>query len=111
MELLDLADLLRSIDLSQRRFLEFQRSKDLSSGLYVIPAGAEDHQSPHAEDEVYYVLHGRARAEVAGEAQDVAPGAFLFVPARAPHRFLDVRETLVLLVVFGPAYRSREASG
>ena len=109
MELLDLADLVKGIDLSQRRFLEFQRSKDLSSGIYVIPAGGEDHQSPHAEDEVYYVLQGDARVEVAGETQDARPGTFLFVPAHAPHRFVDVRETLVLLVVFGPAYRSRGA--
>jgi hypothetical protein len=31
----------------------------------------------------------------------------LFVPARMEHRFLDIREALEVLVVFGPAEGSR----
>lgn len=106
-ELLHLPDLLRGLRLDERRFYEFQRSTDLSSGVYVIPAGQADHQSPHDEDEVYYVVQGRATARVGEATHPVTPGTFLFVPAKAPHRFEGIEETLVLLVVFGPAYRSR----
>ena len=91
-----------------RRFIEFSRAKDLSCGFYLLPAGGEDHQSPHAEDEVYYVVRGRATFEAADGARPVAPGDVLYVPAREPHQFRDVAEDLVLLVVFAPAYRSRQ---
>lgn len=109
MELVHVHDLLPRGALRERVFLEFQRSADMSSGLYLLPKGGEDHQSPHAEDETYFVLRGRAKVEVAGEVEPVREGSFVFVPARAPHRFLDVEEDLVLLVTFAPAYRSRAA--
>ena len=41
-------------------WLEFIRSPDLYVGLYEIPVGGVDKQSPHAADEVYHVLSGRA---------------------------------------------------
>ncbi|MCK7526822.1 MAG: cupin domain-containing protein [Ignavibacteriales bacterium] len=31
----------------------------MSMGLYVLPTGGGDPQSPHTEDEVYYVVSGR----------------------------------------------------
>ena len=37
---------------------EFLRVPDLSAGLYVLEAGASDPQSPHTEDELYYVISG-----------------------------------------------------
>ena len=94
-----------------RRFIEFSRAEDLSCGVYVLPAGGADHQSPHTEDEIYYVVRGRAKFESAtGAAQDVAPGDAIYVAAHEPHRFLDITEDLVLLVVFAPAYRSRASA-
>jgi mannose-6-phosphate isomerase-like protein (cupin superfamily) len=41
----------------------------LSLGLSVWPAGLPDEQRPHAEDEVYYVVEGRGRLQVADEGQ------------------------------------------
>ena len=90
-----------------RRYLEFLRVPDLSAGLYVLEAGVADPQNPHAEDEIYVVMRGRARFRVGAEEQEVGPGAVLFVPARVEHRFLDIRERLEVLVVFGPAEGSR----
>ena len=86
---------------------EFLRVPDLSVGIYQLKAGAADPQSPHGEDEVYYVLSGRARLIVDGAPHDVRPGLLLFVPARAEHRFVDIAEDLTLLVAFGPAEGSR----
>ena len=40
-------------------YREFLRVPDLSAGLYVLEAGATDPQSPHTEDELYYVVAGR----------------------------------------------------
>ncbi|MGI0150246.1 MAG: cupin domain-containing protein, partial [Thermoplasmata archaeon] len=58
---------------------------------------------PHAEDEVYYVLRGRASIRVGSEDRDVHPGSMVYVPARVEHRFHHIRERLSLLVFFAPA--------
>jgi len=90
-----------------RRHLEFLRVPDLSAGLCRLEAGASDPQKPHAEDEVYLVVRGRSRFRVGTDEQEVGPGSVLFVPARMEHRFVDIREPLEVLVVFGPAEGSR----
>jgi mannose-6-phosphate isomerase-like protein (cupin superfamily) len=89
-----------------KRYSEFLRVPSLSSGVYVLPAGGEDTQKPHTEDEIYYVVRGRARFRQGTSEQAVAPGDVLFVPAREPHHFHSVTEELVLLVAFGPAERT-----
>ena len=75
----------------------------MSVGVYVLPTGAVDGQSPHSEDEIYYVVRGRAHFHHGRDDAPVGPGDVLFVPAREPHRFHSVTEELVLLVVFAPA--------
>jgi mannose-6-phosphate isomerase-like protein (cupin superfamily) len=98
-----LPGLLATLAASGRPFHEFVRSHDISAGLYVLPAGAIDRQSPHTEDEVYYVISGLARISVGDEERPVASGSIVFVPADVPHRFHDIESELVVLVVFGPA--------
>jgi mannose-6-phosphate isomerase-like protein (cupin superfamily) len=88
-------------------YVEHLRVPDLSVGTYRIPAGGTDDQSPHTEDEIYVVTAGRARIVTPTGAADVGPGAVIFVPAGEEHQFIDIAEDLALLVVFGPAYRSR----
>ncbi|HLZ70515.1 MAG TPA: cupin domain-containing protein [Dehalococcoidia bacterium] len=96
------------LDAAQRQggrlYHEFLRVPALSAGLYVLPAGAEDPQQPHAEDEIYHVLRGRARVRVAGEECPIGPGDTIYVAARVEHRFLAISEELALLVVFAPAH-------
>jgi mannose-6-phosphate isomerase-like protein (cupin superfamily) len=84
-------------------YREHLRVPSMSLGTYCIPAGAEDPQKPHQEDEVYIVTAGRARFTSAGQTVDIAPGHVLFVPAHEDHRFSSVTEDLTLLVVFAPA--------
>jgi mannose-6-phosphate isomerase-like protein (cupin superfamily) len=88
-------------------WLEFQRSPDLSTGLYVLEAGEIDEQEPHTEDEIYVTMSGRARFTTPTGTVDVGPGTVLFVAAHEEHRFIDITETLRLVVVFGPAEGSR----
>ena len=85
-----------------RPYLEFVRRPTLSVGLYVLAAGAVDRQQPHGEDEVYHVVSGRGRVTVGDETRDVEPGSVVFVGAKVPHRFHDIREELRLLVFFAP---------
>ena len=86
-----------------RSYGEFLRVPAMSMGIYKLPAGGTDPQSPHNEDEAYYVVSGRAKIEVEGETQVVQEGTVIFVPAHAVHRFKDIEEDLVLLVFFAPA--------
>jgi mannose-6-phosphate isomerase-like protein (cupin superfamily) len=95
--------LARKAQHSVNGYLEFLRVPALSAGVYVLAAGATDSQTPHSEDEVYYVVRGRGRFRRGREELSANPGDVLFVPAREPHHFHSIVEELVLLVVFAPA--------
>ena len=88
---------------SLKLYQEFLRVPALSVGLYVLPAGSIDPQSPHKEDEVYYVVRGKARMRVGTENRPVAAGSVIFVEAKLEHRFYDIVEELAVLVFFAPA--------
>jgi len=88
-------------------YLEFLRVPAMSVGVYLLAAGAVDDQTPHGEDEIYYVIRGRGRFHHGGEDMGVGPNDVLFVPARQAHRFHSIVEELVLLVVFAPAEQPR----
>src|SRR5437879_2139416 len=83
-------------------YKEVLRAGTLSAGVYELAAGSDDPQQPLGEDAVYVVLRGTAKATIGDETVPVSPGAFLYVPARIPHRFHEIEEDLLLLVVFAP---------
>ncbi|MFF3563884.1 cupin domain-containing protein [Streptomyces sp. NPDC002574] len=83
-------------------YLSFLRERNMSAGLYALAAGDLDPQKPHAQDEIYLVVSGRALITVGEETTQVARGSVVFVPARVPHRFHHVSEDLRVLVVFSP---------
>jgi len=102
---------------SGRLYREFLHVPAMSAGLYVLAAGRTDPQKPHHEDELYCVIRGHARMRVSykeqavgGQAQEdqsadqaVSEGSVIFVAAGVEHRFYDITEELVVLVVFAPA--------
>ena len=85
-----------------RAYLEFLRSGALSAGIYALPAGADDPQRPHGQDEVYVVWSGSATLEVEGQTRPVRAGSVAFVAAGVPHRFRDITSDLSVLVFFAP---------
>jgi quercetin dioxygenase-like cupin family protein len=103
MEAFELDELLRTQAAGGQLYHEFIRSHDLSVGLYVLAAGATDPQGPHTEDEVYYVVSGQGRILVGEEDREVMAGSVVFVAADTVHRFHDIGEEIVALVIFGPA--------
>jgi mannose-6-phosphate isomerase-like protein (cupin superfamily) len=88
-------------------YTEHLRTADISVGTYSLPAGAVDTQDPHAEDEIYVVVAGRARFVSDDGEAPVGPGDVIFVPAHEVHRFADITEDLSVLVIFGPAEGTR----
>ena len=103
MDAFELADLLRDRTAAGKLYHEFIRTHDLSVGLYVLPAGGTDPQGPHTEDEVYHVVSGRGQIRVGDGDRAVQAGSVVFVGADVEHRFHDIEEELVILVIFGPA--------
>ncbi len=83
-----------------RRYLPFFRSESMNTGIYVLPKGATDLQSPHEEDEIYQVLKGRAQFTVGEKNHAVRAGSILYVKRGIEHRFHAIEEDLHVLVVF-----------
>ncbi len=103
MKAFELVDLVRQREQANKLYLEFIKVPDLSVGLYELPAGGSDPQSPHTEDEVYYVVKGRAQIYVGGEDRAVQAGSVVYVAKNIEHRFHSIQEALTILVFFAPA--------
>jgi mannose-6-phosphate isomerase-like protein (cupin superfamily) len=86
--------------LSGRPYREFLRVPALSCGVYTLPKGARDLQSPHDEDEVYLVVRGKGRVRVGGEERQIGPGSLLYVRATSEHSFFEIEDEVTLLVFF-----------
>jgi mannose-6-phosphate isomerase-like protein (cupin superfamily) len=99
-----MADLLEGRAGSGQAFLEFLHVPSMSVEVYVLPAGGVDRQKPHAEDEIYYAVRGRAVFRAEDEDRPVGPGTVLYVRAGIEHRFHSITEELTLLVFFAPAH-------
>ncbi|MFT4038918.1 MAG: cupin domain-containing protein [Thermomicrobiales bacterium] len=85
-------------------YLQFLNQGSMSLGLYVLPAGSVDTQTPHLEDEIYYVVSGRGAITVDGERREVQPGSIVFVAKDIDHRFVNITEDLSILVFFAPQH-------
>ena len=103
MKAYELKDILQKAAETGERYTEYLRVPALSMGLYRLKAGEEDPQQPHKQDEVYYVLSGRAKFQIEDEVHDVSEGAILYVEAEQAHKFTDIKEDLQILVFFAPA--------
>jgi mannose-6-phosphate isomerase-like protein (cupin superfamily) len=96
-------DVARRQTASGKRYFEFVRVPAISAGVYVLPAGGDDPQQPHHQDEMYYVVAGRSRMQIGSEHSDVRAGSVIFVEAGVEHRFYEIKEELKVLVFFAPA--------
>jgi mannose-6-phosphate isomerase-like protein (cupin superfamily) len=114
MQTFNLGTLLAEREKGNQPWLEFLRVPSLSMGIYHLKAGQRDLQQPHTEDEVYYVLRGRATFWTCKETKAVGPGTLIFMERAVAHRFEDVSEDLTLLVFFAPpegSHKQQPASG
>jgi quercetin dioxygenase-like cupin family protein len=99
----NVAEIDRQRSESGKLYREFLRVPAMSAGLYGLPVGAADPQRPHQQDEMYYVIRGRARFRADQQDQEVRAGSVLFVAAEVEHHFYDIVEELAVLVLFAPA--------
>jgi mannose-6-phosphate isomerase-like protein (cupin superfamily) len=86
-------------------WVEHLRSAHFSVGTYSLAPGVPDDQSPHTEDEIYFITTGRGRLVTPSGEIWVAPGHTVYVPAGEPHTFVDITEDFAAVVVFAPPER------
>ena len=110
MQAFTLSDVEQQRRVAGRAYLEFLRVPSLSLGVYELAVDSIDRQTPHTEDEVYFVTAGRATVSVGDEERAVGPGSLIYVAASVPHRFHSITEDLRLLVFFAPAEYSQAAA-
>ena len=92
---------LSNLKQSEREFQTYFKHGSLEVELY--QPNQLDRQQPHDRDEVYIIATGQGSFFLEGEVTQVKTGDFLFVPARAEHRFLDFSPDFSTWVLFyGP---------
>lgn len=102
-QVFDIDEIKRALAGDKVQYQEFLRVPSLSCGVYHLPKGAKDMQTPHDEDEVYFVLEGRARMKVADKMREISSGNILYVKATETHSFFEIEEDMTLLVFFASA--------
>jgi mannose-6-phosphate isomerase-like protein (cupin superfamily) len=84
-----------------RRSAEIFRQADVEIRYYA-PKG-KDEQTPHDQDEFYFVASGSGTFRVADKLVPFGPGDLLFVAAHDEHRFEDFSNDFAVWVLFyGP---------
>lgn len=83
-----------------RSYYRFVDGSDWSAGIYGLKTGTVDEQSPHELDELYYVIKGRSMFLAGNDTTEVVKGSILFVKALVTHRFYNIEEDLIILVIF-----------
>jgi mannose-6-phosphate isomerase-like protein (cupin superfamily) len=79
---------------------DFLKVRRMEAGVLRLRPGEEDTQTPHDDDELYFVVEGSGYIELGKEGRPVKKGSVIFVPARMAHRFYGNTDTLVVLYVF-----------
>lgn len=103
MEQFTLANVRRIRAQENTTYHEFLHVPAMSAGVYELATGEEDKQQPHTEDELYYVVSGKATLLVGADDTPVEAGSMIYVPAHLVHRFHTITEALTILVFFAPA--------
>jgi mannose-6-phosphate isomerase-like protein (cupin superfamily) len=92
------------------RFVQAMAHGTMSVELYA-PVAA-DPQTPHAQDELYFIHAGSGTFRLGDRRHAFGPGDCFFVPAGVPHRFQDFSRDFATWVVFwGPPGGEGATSG
>lgn len=74
-----------------------------SMSVEVYAPRGHDPQTPHEQDELYFIHSGQGEFVLDGVRHPFAPGTVFFVPARVEHRFENFTADFATWVVFwGP---------
>jgi len=97
----DLSSYLKKIKNSNSFFHTFINRDSLAVGLLVLQSGEEDTQTPHASDEVYYVISGDGFLKINNKDYSVSKDKLFFVAKNVEHCFHSNTQELKVLYFFG----------
>jgi mannose-6-phosphate isomerase-like protein (cupin superfamily) len=85
-------------------------SRNLTVTWVDVPPGAEQRPHAHGESEqVYVIVRGRGRMQVAGDVEEVGEGDLVLIPPGAQHGIMnDGSETLVYIAAASPPVSMEE---
>jgi mannose-6-phosphate isomerase-like protein (cupin superfamily) len=85
-------------------------SRNLAVTWVDVPPGAEQRAHSHEDSEqVYVIVRGRGRMQVAGDAENVGEGDLVFIPPATDHGIKnDGEETLVYVSATAPPVSMEE---
>jgi mannose-6-phosphate isomerase-like protein (cupin superfamily) len=84
------------------------RNQSLAEARVAIGASTAAHFHPVTE-EIYYILEGTGRMQIANETRDVGPGDAIAIPPGATHQLTNTgTTTLRLLCCCAPAYEHED---
>ncbi|GHA16498.1 hypothetical protein GCM10008090_27890 [Arenicella chitinivorans] len=70
--------------------------------IYFAPEGT-DYQTPHDQDELYFVMEGSGKIEIDGVTHSFKKGSSIFVAAGQKHKFIGELSGIKMWAVFwGP---------
>ncbi len=97
----DLSTYLEKIKKSNSYFHTFINRESLATGVLVLQPGEEDIQTPHASDEVYYVIEGNGFLKIKNKDYPVSKNKLFFVAKDVEHFFHGNTIELKVLYFFG----------
>ncbi len=97
----DLSTYLEKIKKSSSYFHTFINRDSLATGILVLQPGEEDTQTPHASDEVYYVISGDGFLKIKNKDYKVSKDKLFFVAKDVEHFFHSNTTELKVLYFFG----------
>jgi mannose-6-phosphate isomerase-like protein (cupin superfamily) len=85
-------------------------SRNLTVTWVDVPPGAEQRSHSHAESEqVYVIVRGRGRMQVAGDVEELHEGDLVFIPPATQHGIVnDGPEALVYVAAASPPVSMEE---
>jgi len=92
---------LEKIKKSNSYFHTFINRESLATGVLVLQPGEEDIQTPHASDEVYYVIEGNGFLKIKNKDYPVSKNKLFFVAKDVEHFFHGNTIELKVLYFFG----------
>ncbi len=99
----DTNEYIKNIAKSMSYYHTFINRDNLAAGILRLKPGEEDTQSPHDDDEIYYVVRGDGFLNIAGKDYHISEAKAYFVGKNIEHKFHGNKKELVVLYFFaGP---------
>jgi len=97
----DLDQYLEKIKNNSSYFYTFINRDSLATGILVLKPGEKDTQTPHENDEVYFVISGDGFLKIKDKDYKVSKNKLFFVAKDVKHHFHGNSKELVVLYFFG----------